>query len=284
MSLSAIKVTHGLLATFTAESPAVAWREQIGSVAETVTLQKGTHGYEITATLGAGTNALTLDLSQGTASVTGSGAYAAGTLTLTGNAVANETVTIGGKTYTWKASVTTGANEVKIGASASDSLDNLIAAINHGAGSGTVYGSATTAHPSGTAAAGAGDTLVFTATAIGTGGNSIATTETMTNGSWGAATLTGGLNASTLIGGDGKDNEGTDIPAQNLISALRVRCTAGIINVTSGTVLGLNMDADGVILFGCPGGSSILFADDLVITANVNDSAVIVEVISYYED
>lgn len=39
---------------------------------------------------------------------------------------------------------------------------------------------------------GAGTTVVATARVAGTGGNSIATTETLANGSWGAATLTGG--------------------------------------------------------------------------------------------
>lgn len=117
-----------------------------------------------------------------------------GTLTLSGNAVADETVTIAGQVYTWKASVTTTANQVKVGATASESLDNLIAAINGGAGSGSLYGSATVANAYGTAAAGSGDTMVFTSTLYGTAGNGLATTETMTNGAWGAATTSGGTN------------------------------------------------------------------------------------------
>lgn len=127
-------------------------------------------------------------------------AQATGTLTLSGNAVADQTVTIGNKTYTWKASVTTTANQVKIGATASDSLDNLIAAITGGAGSGSLYGSATTVHTQVTAAAGAGDTMTVTALEGGDIGNSYATTETMSAGSFGAATLTGGVNnyAKTL--------------------------------------------------------------------------------------
>lgn len=124
---------------------------------------------------------------------------ASGTLTLSGNAVANETVTVAGVVYTWKASPTTNANEVKVGATASISIDNLIAAINGGTGSGTLYGSATVAHTRVTAAAGSGDTMVVTALLTnytGAAGNSLATTEAMTNGSWGAATLTGGISAN----------------------------------------------------------------------------------------
>lgn len=43
-----------------------------------------------------------------------------------------------------------------------------------------------------TAADGADDTVVVTAVAVGTGGNSVATTETMTNGAWGHAHLENG--------------------------------------------------------------------------------------------
>jgi hypothetical protein len=122
----------------------------------------------------------------------GAGTKAAGVLTLTGNAVNNETVTIGGRTYTWKTTATVTPDTVEIGASASLSIDNLIAAINGDAGAGTVYGTGTLPHTDVDAAAGAGDTMNLTAKLGGTAGNSIVTTETMTAGSFGATTLTGG--------------------------------------------------------------------------------------------
>ncbi len=130
--------------------------------------------------------------------LTSNAVAASGTLTLVANPTANDTVTIGAKTYTFKASVTTTANEVKIGATASDSLDNLIAAITGGAGAGTLYGSATVASTQVTAAAGAGDTMTVTALVRGTGGNSIGTTETLTNAGnvFGAATLASGADPS----------------------------------------------------------------------------------------
>lgn len=147
------------------------------SIATTETMTNGSWG---AATLAGGTNG-----------------KAFGILTLTGNAVNNETVTAGSVTYTWKTALTVPAvvNEVLIGATASDSIDNLIAAINQDSGDGTLYGSGTVYNPDILAAAGAGDTMDAAARAAGTAGNSIATTETMTNGSWGAATLTGGTNA-----------------------------------------------------------------------------------------
>jgi hypothetical protein len=117
---------------------------------------------------------------------------ATGTLTATGNFSNNDTVTTGTKVYTFQTALTNVDGNVLIGASASDSLDNLIAAINLGSGSGTLYAAATTANGFVSATAGAGDTMDVTATTLGSSGNSIATTETSSNASWGGATLSGG--------------------------------------------------------------------------------------------
>jgi len=124
---------------------------------------------------------------------------ATGVLTLTGNALEGETVTIGTQVYTFTATVDT-PNEVLIGANASASIDNLISAITGGAGAGTNYGAGTVINTKVTAAAGAGDTMDVTAKVAGSAGNSIATTETLTNGSFGAATLTGGTDAGNDLG------------------------------------------------------------------------------------
>lgn len=123
---------------------------------------------------------------------------ATGTLTLSGNAVAAETVTIGGTVYTFIATLTTTGNQVKIAGSASDTIDNLIAAINKATGDGVQYSYNTAKNLFVTAAAGAGDTMVVTAIQAGADGNGIATTETMSAGSWGAVTLTGGVSGALL--------------------------------------------------------------------------------------
>lgn len=87
---------------------------------------------------------------------------------------------------------------VKIGASASDTLDNLIAAINAGAGSGTAYSTDITAHTEVTAAAGAGDTMDVTAITAGASGDDITTTKNAANLSWTDVTLTGGVTSNNL--------------------------------------------------------------------------------------
>ena len=122
--------------------------------------------------------------------------FAKGTLFLGAIPTAAQTVTCGGKTYTWRASVASTANEVLIGASVSACINNLVAAINLAAGSGTLYGSSTTVNANVTAAAGGSGTfLTATYNNFGELGNSSATTETMGATSfWTAATLEGGYN------------------------------------------------------------------------------------------
>ncbi len=119
---------------------------------------------------------------------------AGGVLTLSGNAADTETVTIGTVTYTFQTTLTDTANNVLIGASAAASIANLVAAITAGAGAGTNYGTGTVANPFATAAVGASDTMTVTASATGVNGNTIPTTETLSNGSFAAATLSGGSN------------------------------------------------------------------------------------------
>lgn len=120
----------------------------------------------------------------------GSTVKSQGTLTLAQNALDTETVTIDGKVYTFQAVLTDVDGNVLIGATASDSIDNLIAAINGDAGAGSTYAASMTTHTTVSAAAGAGDTMVATALAGGVEGDLLATTTTLTGGSaWDAATL-----------------------------------------------------------------------------------------------
>jgi hypothetical protein len=123
---------------------------------------------------------------------------ATGVLTIGTNPLADATVTIDTTVYTFKASASA-AYEVTIGADKDESAANLNAAINAGAGAGTLYGEDTAAHPSVSSAEGAGTTLDITALTAGAAGNSIATTETLADGSFGAATLTGGVSESNVL-------------------------------------------------------------------------------------
>jgi hypothetical protein len=118
-----------------------------------------------------------------------------GTLTASAQPNNNDTVTIDAKVYTFQAELTDVDGNVHISHTDKDgSMENLIAAITLGAGSGTAYAASTTAHPTCTATQAVVDTVRAVALDAGTGGNSIDTLES-TSGvrmSWGAATLQSG--------------------------------------------------------------------------------------------
>jgi hypothetical protein len=124
-------------------------------------------------------------------------AKAIGLLTFAANAANGEQVEIGGKTYTFQTVLTDVDGNVKIGASATLSRNNLVDAINLGPGAGVDYAASTTLHPSVSASTGPGDTMNAEANLQGTAGNSITTTETGANMSWGMATLDGGSDVTT---------------------------------------------------------------------------------------
>ena len=113
-------------------------------------------------------------------------AFARGVLTLTGNALDTETVVIGATTYTFQTTLTDVDGNVLIGVDASATIDNLASAMNLTTGAGTTYAASMTAQADGvTALALDGDVL-----GVGAGvDGSQATTETLTNGSWGDTTL-----------------------------------------------------------------------------------------------
>lgn len=115
---------------------------------------------------------------------------ATGSLTFTGVVADGQTVTIGTEVYEFdtNSSVTSGhiAVDVSSGATASDAVTALVSAIT--ANSSLV-----------TAIDDTGDVVKVTSIGTGVSANSIATTETCTNASWGHATLTGGADANLKI-------------------------------------------------------------------------------------
>jgi len=124
------------------------------------------------------------------------------TLTSSGVAVAAETMTIGGVTYTFRAAVTnTIPNEIKIGAAATNTLDNIKDAINGTAVVavvGTDYSSPTKRNPLVTAGTKTATTLVLTTTDTNVGG-STATTETMTNFAFTGSTMSAGTLGASVV-------------------------------------------------------------------------------------
>ncbi len=127
------------------------------------------------------------------------GNEATGILTLTGQPLDTETVTIDTKVYTFQTVLTDVNGNVFIGATASDSLDNLIAAIKLTGVAGTDYATSMTLHPTVTASAGSGDTMDAIAKVAGFVGDTIATTQTLTNGTWGEVTLTRDLDVALAL-------------------------------------------------------------------------------------
>lgn len=112
---------------------------------------------------------------------------------------AGATITIGTRVYTLRAALTAVADEVLIGATATDTATNFKNAIN-GVSPGVSSSIGTTVNLDVTATSVAGAVTV-TARAGGTGGNAIATTETSAaHFSWAGATLTGGANDDTAFG------------------------------------------------------------------------------------
>jgi hypothetical protein len=138
-----------------------------------------------------------------TALTLAAGVASTAVLTFGGAPVNNETVTINGKVYTFRA-VINGASvdgDVLNTLVASTALDNLIAAINLGAGVGVTYATAMTLHPTVSAAAGAGDTMVATAKVRGLAGDALTNATNVTLGAWApVGTFTGGLDASLTAG------------------------------------------------------------------------------------
>lgn len=119
------------------------------------------------------------------------GTTANGTLTFTDVGNADDLIVLGSTTYKLVL-VPSAANEVDIGAAATNTIDNLVAAINLAPGEGTLYGIGTLINADASAGPGAGDTMVASARVIGTAGNAIVTTETSSEASWAQTTLTGG--------------------------------------------------------------------------------------------
>lgn len=130
------------------------------------------------------------------------GARATASFLLTGQPANTETITINAKVYTFQTVLTNVNGNVKIGATKEISLANLIAAIGLGAGAGTVYAAAMTAHTTVDAAVDSvtAARMNLTAKTQGTGGNAYGTTDTIALGSFtNGVTFSGGVNPAVAM-------------------------------------------------------------------------------------
>lgn len=118
---------------------------------------------------------------------------AEGVFTFEAIPTSGETMTLGSETYTYvNAFSTVATNEILIGADIDETITNTIAAVNGGAGEGTIYGTGTTANADIAALTFLSPQFKVQAQTPGAAGNSLATTETMANGYFDDVTLTGG--------------------------------------------------------------------------------------------
>jgi hypothetical protein len=120
-------------------------------------------------------------------------------LTLTVNPSNGNSVRVGttngstAATYTFKTTLAT-SFDVLIDTNIQNTLQNLYNAINAGPGSGTKYGTGTTANFDVNATQLPAGQMMVTANTAGTGGNSIVSTSSGITGGWTGGTLSGGLN------------------------------------------------------------------------------------------
>lgn len=177
---------------------------------------------------------------------------AAVVLTISDIPVEDNTVTIGGRVYTFKDATTTEADEVHIGVSETEAKANLVAAMDLSGVAGTDYGSETTANTDVAMAAFDGDTADVTALLAGLDGNDIASIATLAGGDFAAATLLLGLDS-----------------VESALQALS--------NVEDVTVTGLGTEASPwLITFVDPGDEDVvlLVADDTGLTGETDGTSI----------
>lgn len=154
------------------------------------------------------------------------GTLASGTLTSDATAPSDgDTFTIGGQTYVFRTTLTNTVGapyEVLIGVSAAVALDNVKSAINAD-GTAGVYGAGTTAHPQVTATTNGNTTQLVVAKNYGTDANNLVTVETSAHLSWGATTLTGGVER---VAGEVFIGASADASLTNLANAINGAGTA----------------------------------------------------------
>lgn len=164
---------------------------------------------------------VTIPLSTGIATGDVTGVAATGTITFTGAPVANETITVRGVVYTFKAAAVS-ATEITIGGTVTDTAANTVSKI---VANDTLLDAANVA-----------GVVTISASNTGEYGNAYTLAESATNTAVSGATLTGGVD-KVVITGDGVDFEGTALPTATKIHGLLVTCTAGSVIAAVSTIL-----------------------------------------------
>jgi hypothetical protein len=150
--------------------------------------------------------------------------FATDTVSDTGAPADADTVTVNGRVYTFKTTLTGAADEIFINGQ-DGSLTNLAAAINNTGVAGTDYGTGTTINADVTSGAVVSHGITLTAKVVGIGGNALTLAKSGANLAVGGANFTGGVDPvlnEILIG---SDVAGT---ATHLSEAIQAGSGAGI--------------------------------------------------------
>jgi flagellin len=201
---------------------------------------------------------------------------AAGTLTITagGNNIANnDAVNIGGTTYKFVTALSGAANEVLIGASDTQALLNLKAAVNGaGGGAGIAYGAGTVANANVVAGAATATTLALSANingagnGISSGDSAVTTVTTGTAESFGGTTLAGAVTGATVSIGSQTYTFVASLAAQETANevvasseATGLTNLAAAVNGAGGTGYSGNTTANTQVTAGTPTLTTLLF-------------------------
>lgn len=260
-NISASTTTDGTISNFSGGADATGKEAAIALVATVaadiiaapeivnVTAEAGGDGEFTAKALTAGTVGNAIVIGETTAN----GTFAGGATLLSGGLEA-DTVTIGSTEYTAVASLSapTVANEVMIGASAAEFLDNLKSAVNQSAGSGSAYSVGTVKNPIVVATDNTDTTQKFIAREPGTAANTADTTTTAVTLSFEDTTLGGGngssvpgVNAETVVIG-GKTYSFVDVLSEtNGATAIANQVLFGADSTTALDNLKLAVNAEG---------------------------------------
>jgi len=271
MNLSDVTAGNGLSAIARRTRTSRVGNQRLGTAANGLALADATAVYRITATCGAISDTVSIPLLTGIA--TGTIATAAVAATATISFSANPSVydadrfVINGLSYGFKISGVAPLTYAQIGATLTDTLNNMVTLMNS-SGSDTAVRS--------------GSTIVITLGTAGAAGNSTTLTKTGSIITVSGSTFTGGADAiysTTIIGGEGTDLENKALPTLTQILGVEIRGTAGSGVLTSGSAVKIPIASGCIVPLIFPSGTTALTGSAWVFTASTAGAAFTLTVI-----
>lgn len=209
---------YGLASTETTDT---GFTGSVGTPSSRKSMPLAEIAYEIDFEFDGSSDVITLATSTGIATGDVTGVKATGTITFTGLPVANETITVNGAVYTFKASAAT-ATEITIGADATETASNTASKID--------------ANQSIVDAVNVLGVVTISAANTGEYGNAYTLAESASNTAVSAANLSGGVD-KVVITGDGVDYLGNALPTASKMHGILVLTDTGSATVALGSVI-----------------------------------------------